>query len=199
MWRFLGPLAVFAVLVGFFALGLKYADYHSDVPSPLIGKPAPQFALNEVQENRGTFASQDMRGTVWMLNVWATWCESCREEHQVLVDFSRQNVVPVIGLDYEELRGDAGIDRSELAKLSPAEELKLARQRATQWLSERGNPYTQTALDLDGSVGIDYGVYGVPETYIIDKSGIIRYKYIGPITVEALQDNILPVIRKLKG
>ncbi len=197
MMRFLVPLVLFVILVGFFWKGLQLNP--SDVPSPLIDKPAPQFSLKQLQDTQNNFASQDMRGKVWLLNVWATWCASCREEHPVLVDFSRQNIAPVIGLNYEELRGDAGIDKTQVDKLSPDEELKFARERAQKWLSERGNPYLLTALDLDGSVGIDYGVYGVPETYVIDQQGIIRYKYIGPITREALQSEILPIIRKLKG
>lgn len=197
MLRFLVPLALFAVLAAFFWKGLALNP--GEVPSPLIGKPAPQFSLNELQDAGHTFASQDMRGKVWMLNVWASWCASCRDEHPVLLSFARQNIVPVVGLNYEELRGDAGIDKNEIAKLSPQDELKFARQRAEQWLGERGNPYTKTALDLDGSVGIDYGVYGVPETYVIDQNGIIRYKYIGPITPDALQSEILPLIRKLQG
>jgi cytochrome c biogenesis protein CcmG/thiol:disulfide interchange protein DsbE len=197
MWRFLVPLVLFVVLAGFFWKGLDLNP--GEVPSPLIGKPAPAFSLKELQDTGRDFASQDMRGKVWMLNVWATWCASCRDEHPVLVSLARQNIVPVVGLNYEELRGDAGIDKNEIAKLSPQDELKFARQRAEQWLNERGNPYAATALDLDGSVGIDYGVYGVPETYVIDKDGVIRYKYIGPITPEALQSEILPVVRKLQG
>jgi cytochrome c biogenesis protein CcmG/thiol:disulfide interchange protein DsbE len=197
MLRYLVPLGLFVVLVGFFWKGLQLNP--SDVPSPLINKPAPHFSLKRLEDTQHDFVSQDMRGKVWLLNVWATWCESCREEHSVLVDFARRNIVPVVGLNYEELRGDAGLDRREVDKLSPEQELKLARDRARQWLDERGNPYTMTALDLDGSVGIDYGVYGVPETYVIDRDGIIRYKYIGPLTPDALQNDIVPLIRKLKG
>jgi cytochrome c biogenesis protein CcmG/thiol:disulfide interchange protein DsbE len=197
MLRYLVPLGLFVVLVGFFWKGLQLNP--SDVPSPLINKPAPQFSLKRLQDTQHDFVSQDMRGKVWLLNVWATWCESCREEHSVLVDFAHRNIVPVVGLNYEELRGDAGLDRREVDKLSPEQELKLARDRARQWLDERGNPYTMTALDLDGSVGIDYGVYGVPETYVIDRDGIIRYKYIGPITPDALQKEIIPLVRKLQG
>ena len=197
MMRFIVPLVVFVILVGFFWKGLTL--HPSDVPSPLINKPAPQFTLNRLQDTQHKFASQEMQGKVWMLNVWATWCESCREEHPVLVDFSRRNILPVVGLNYEEMRGDAGIDKLELDKLSPEDELKFARQRAQKWLSERGNPYTLTALDIDGNVGIDFGVYGVPESYIIDKTGIIRYKVTGPVTQEELQSKIIPLIRKLKG
>lgn len=197
MMRYLVPLAIFVVLVGFLWKGLQI---HPDVvPSPLIGKPAPAFSLPQVKSDRTNFSSQDMRGKVWILNVWASWCMSCREEHSTLIAFARQNIVPIIGLNYEELRGDSGIDKTEVEKLSPGEELKFARQRALKWLTDRGNPYVNTVLDLDGNVGVDYGVYGVPETYIIDKKGIIRYKYIGPITAEALQTDILPLIRKLQG
>jgi cytochrome c biogenesis protein CcmG/thiol:disulfide interchange protein DsbE len=187
MLRYLIPLAVFVVLVGFLWKGLALDP--SEVPSPLIGKAAPEFSLPQLKNEQTKFSSQDMRGKVWLLNVWASWCESCREEHSTLVAFSRQNIVPLIGLNYEELRGDSGIDKTEVEKLSPAEELKYARERA----------YQRVVMDLDGSVGIDYGVYGVPETYIIDQKGVIRYKYIGPITDQALQSDILPLIRKLKG
>jgi cytochrome c biogenesis protein CcmG/thiol:disulfide interchange protein DsbE len=197
MLRFLIPLALFIVLAGFLWKGL---DIHPDVvPSPLIGKAAPAFSLPELKNEQTKFSSQDMHGKVWLLNVWASWCGSCREEHSTLVAFSRQNIAPLIGLNYEELRGDSGIDKTEVEKLSPAEELKYARQRAQKWISDRGNPYQRVVMDLDGSVGIDYGVYGVPETYVIDQKGVIRYKYIGPITDQALRSDILPLIRKLKG
>ena len=197
MMRYLIPLAIFVVLVGFLWKGLHMDP--SEVPSPLIGKAAPEFTLPQLKNEQTKFSSQDMRGKVWLLNVWASWCESCREEHSTLVAFSRQNIVPVIGLNYEELRGDSGIDKTEVEKLSPAEELKYARERAQKWISDRGNPYQRVVMDLDGNVGIDYGVYGVPETYVIDQKGVIRYKYIGPITNQALQSDILPLIRKLKG
>jgi cytochrome c biogenesis protein CcmG/thiol:disulfide interchange protein DsbE len=195
--KFLVPLAIFLVLVGFFWKGLQLNP--GEVPSPLIDKPAPSFSLPQVQNVQTNFSSQDMRGKVWLLNVWASWCESCREEHPALVAFARQNLVPMVGLNYEELRGDGSIDKAQIAKLTPDEELKLARQRAQQWLSQRGDPYVLTALDLDGQVGIDYGVYGVPETYVIDREGVIRHKHIGPITDQVLQDEILPIVRKLKG
>jgi len=197
MMRFLIPLVVFVVLVGFLWKGLALNP--GEVPSPLIDKAAPSFSLPQVQNAQTNFASRDMRGKVWLLNVWASWCESCREEHPTLVAFAHQNLVPMVGLNYEELRGDGSIDKAQIDKLSPDEELKFARQRAQQWLNQRGDPYVLTALDLDGQVGIDYGVYGVPETYVIDQQGIIRYKHIGPITDQVLQDEILPVVRKLKG
>ncbi len=193
MKRFLWPLAIFGVLVGFLAVGLNH-DPH-EVPSPLIGKPAPAFSLPQLT-GAGEFSPQQMRGKVWLLNVWSTWCVSCRAEHAYLVEVAQQSGIPIIGLNYKEVRGDSEIDAS---KMKPADELLLVRQRANAWIAEHGNPYQLSALDLDGRVGIDYGVYGVPETYLIDREGIIRYKQIGPVTPEAMQTKILPLMQKLNS
>jgi len=174
MKRFLLPLGIFIVLVGFLAVGLRLDP--RKVPSPLIDKPAPQFTLPELMDPQRTFSQKDMLGKVWLLNVWASWCVSCREEHPVLVEFSKRNIVPVYGLNYKDDRKDA-----------------LA------WLARLGNPYTMSIMDRDGRVGIDYGVYGVPETYVIDKQGVIRYKQIGAITHQNLQQKILPLIAELQA
>ena len=174
MKRFLIPLGIFVVLVGFLAVGLRLNP--REVPSPLIDKPAPPFTLPELVDPQRTFSQKDMLGKVWMLNVWASWCVSCREEHPVLVAFSKRNIVPVYGLNYKDDRKDA-----------------LA------WLSKLGDPYTMSIMDRDGRIGIDYGVYGVPETYVIDKQGVIRYKQIGPVTPEVLEAKILPLVKKLQG
>jgi len=174
MKRFLLPLGIFIVLVGFLAVGLRLDP--RKVPSPLIDKPAPQFTLPELMDPQRTFSQKDMLGKVWLLNVWASWCVSCREEHPVLVEFSKRNIVPVYGLNYKDDRKDA-----------------LA------WLARLGNPYTMSIMDRDGRVGIDYGVYGVPETYVIDKQGVIRYKQIGPVTPEILDAKIVPLVKKLQG
>jgi len=174
MKRFLIPLGIFVVLVGFLAVGLRLNP--REVPSPLIDKPAPPFTLPELVDPQRTFSQKDMLGKVWMLNVWASWCVSCREEHPVLVAFSKRNIVPVYGLNYKDDRKDA-----------------LA------WLSRLGDPYTMSIMDRDGRIGIDYGVYGVPETYVIDKQGVIRYKQIGPVTHEVLEAKILPLVKKLQG
>jgi cytochrome c biogenesis protein CcmG/thiol:disulfide interchange protein DsbE len=171
--KFLIPLVFFFALVGFLAVGLK-RDPH-EVPSPLIDKPAPAFRIAQLGAPDALFSPEDVKGKVWMLNVWASWCVSCREEHPLLVDLARTQVVPLIGLDYKDKREDA---------------LALLRVQ--------GNPYQLSAFDAAGRVGIDYGVYGVPETYVIDKNGVIRYKQIGPITREALDQTILPLIEKLK-
>lgn len=173
MKRFLLPLAIFLIVVGFLFKGLNLDP--REVPSPLVGKPAPQFSLPRLDDGQKTFSPKDMLGQVWLFNVWASWCVACREEHPILVALSKENIVPVYGMDYKDTREDA-----------------------EQWLNQGGNPYLATAVDADGRVGIDYGVYGVPETYVIDKAGIIAYKQIGPITEEVLRDKILPLVKRLQ-
>jgi cytochrome c biogenesis protein CcmG/thiol:disulfide interchange protein DsbE len=166
------PLGLFIVLVAFLLIGLR-RDPH-EVPSPLINKPAPAFRLPQLQVPARTFSAQEMRGKVWVLNVWATWCVACREEHPLLVEYSRTGAVPIYGLDYKD-------DRTA----------------ALQLLEEEGNPYVLTVSDTDGRVAIDYGVYGAPESYLIDRDGVIRFKQIGPITEDVWQTKILPLARQL--
>ena len=173
MGRFLIPLGVFVVLLGFLFVGLRLDP--REVPSPLINKPAPAFELPRLHEPDTKLSQKDLLGKVWLLNVWASWCVSCRQEHPLLVEFSRRNVVPIYGLNYKDTPNDA-----------------LA------WLKQFGNPYTSSIQDRDGRVGIDFGVYGVPETFVIDKKGVIRYKQIGPITTEALNSKILPLLKELE-
>ena len=172
--RFAIPLAVFVALAAFLAVGLTRDP--REVPSPFIGKPAPDFKLTQLADEKLAFAPADMKGKVWLLNVWASWCVSCRVEHPLLVEMSKKNVVPIVGLNYKDGRGEG-----------------------MQWLQRFGNPYSLSAFDADGKVGIDYGVYGVPETFVIDKKGVIRYKQIGPITPEALEKTLLPLIRELNA
>jgi cytochrome c biogenesis protein CcmG/thiol:disulfide interchange protein DsbE len=167
------PLAIFVVLMAFLYIGL-YRDPR-EVPSPLIDKPAPAFALSQLHDPERKLTNADLKGKVWLLNVWASWCASCRDEHPLLMQLAAANTVPIYGLDYKD-KPDAG--------------------RA--WLAQNGNPYTASAVDLDGRVGIDYGVYGVPETFVIDKQGIVRYKQIGPLTPDSLQRKILPLIKDLQ-
>jgi len=169
---FLLPLVGFALLIGFLAVGLKRDP--REIPSPFIGKPAPAFTLTQLQDQNKTFSPKDMLGKVWLLNVWASWCVSCREEHPVLLDFAKQNVVPIMGLNYKDGRKE-GVDT----------------------LSQMGDPYQLSAFDADGRVGIDYGVYGVPETFVIDKQGVIRDKIIGVITPEIVTQKLLPLIKEL--
>ncbi len=172
--RALIPLGVFAVLVVFLAIGL-FRDPR-EVPSPLIDKPAPPFSLAQLHQSSTVMTPADLKGRVWLLNVWASWCVSCRQEHPLLVELGKSGVVPIYGLNYKDQR-DA----------------------ALKWLDEFGNPYQASLVDADGRVGIDYGVYGVPETFVIDRNGVIRYKQIGPITPAALRDKILPLVRELQG
>lgn len=192
MNRYYWILGAFAALVVLLAIGL--GNDPRDVPSPLVGKPAPAFELNVLATPEKTLGPKDMQGKVWLLNVWSSWCVSCRQEHPVLVEFSHNSQVPLIGLNYKEVRGDGGFD---MGKMSADDERKLAFERANQWLAQHGNPYTLTVMDLDGRVGIDYGVYGVPETYVIDKAGTIRMKHTGPISPDVLAQKILPLIAEL--
>lgn len=173
MNRFLLPLGVFGVLVVFLAIGLNLNP--REVPSPLVNKPVPAFKLAQLEQPGLEFSQKDMLGQVWLLNVWASWCVSCREEHPILVEFSRARVAPLIGLNYK--------DKSVEAKA---------------WLKQFGDPYVLSVTDFDGRVGIDFGVYGVPETFVIDRAGVIRYKQIGPVTREALEGKILPLVRQLQ-
>ncbi|HUW51746.1 MAG TPA: DsbE family thiol:disulfide interchange protein [Sulfuricella sp.] len=173
MKRFLIPLAIFLVLVGFLGVGLRL-DPH-EVPSPLIGKLAPDFNLPLLSDASRHFSPAEMRGKVWLLNVWASWCTSCRQEHETLLELARRGVVPIYGMDYKDQPADAqGV------------------------LNQAGNPYVETVMDIDGRVGINFGVYGVPETYVIDKSGMIRYKLTGPLTPENLEGKILPLLKELQ-
>jgi len=173
MTRFAIPIAVFVALVALLGVGLKLDP--REVPSPLIGKPAPHFELPQLRETTRTFTERDMRGKVWMLNVWASWCVSCRAEHPVLLDLAASGTVPIYGLNYKDKREDG-----------------LA------WLKGMGDPYTLSIYDFDGRVGIDYGVYAVPETYVIDKAGVIRYKRIGPLTPQIVKEKVLPLVRELE-
>jgi len=173
MKRFLIPLAVFVLLVGFLAVGLKLDP--REVPSPLVGKAAPAFDLPVLSQPDKRFVPGDMLGKVWLLNVWASWCVSCRDEHPVLVELSKKGVLPILGLNYKD-KGD----------------------EAQRWLKQFGDPYQLSVVDADGRIGIDYGVYGVPETYLIDTQGVIRYKQIGPLTQAILEKKVLPLAMALR-
>jgi cytochrome c biogenesis protein CcmG/thiol:disulfide interchange protein DsbE len=166
------PLAIFFLLVAFFAVGL-FRDPR-EVPSPFIGRAAPAFKLEQLHQPQAAFTPEEMRGKVWLLNVWASWCVACQAEHPLLVQMSRDKLVPIVGLNYKDKRDDG-----------------------LKWLVRHGDPYVLSAYDFEGKVGIDYGVYGVPETFVIDKQGVIRYKQIGPITPEALEKKIKPLLKEL--
>ena len=172
-WRRLLPLAIFAILVVFLFVGL-FRDPR-EVPSPLVDRPAPAFTLANLHRPAQLVATADFKGQVWLLNVWASWCVSCRVEHPLLLELAKTKAVPIVGLNYKD-KPDEGL----------------------AWLAQHGDPYTLSVVDADGRVGIDWGVYGVPETFVVDKEGVIRHKHIGPVTVDALQQTILPLVRKLQ-
>jgi len=172
--KFLLPLAAFLVLVVFLAVGLRLNP--REVPSPLVGKPAPAFEVPQLAATDKRFSPAEMKGKVWLLNVWASWCVACRVEHPLLVELASAGVVPIYGLNYKDKRDEALV-----------------------WLGRHGNPYVASLVDAEGVVGIDFGVYGVPETFVIDKEGIIRMKHIGPVTPEVLRDTILPLVKKLNA
>jgi cytochrome c biogenesis protein CcmG/thiol:disulfide interchange protein DsbE len=171
MWKFLLPAAAFLVLAVLFALGLNpKRDIHA-LPSPLIGKPAPLFTLTDVLEPNRIVSNADLKGQVYVLNVWGTWCVACREEHEALLAIARQRVVPIIGLDYMDERA-----------------------KAQQWLGQLGNPYTAVAFDTDGRTAIDWGVYGAPETFLVDGNGRVLFKFISPMTAEVWEREFMPRI-----
>ena len=166
------PLLLFAVLVGFFAKGLFLNP--REVPSPFIGKPAPAFSLPVVGAAERSFSPEEMKGKVWLLNVWAPWCVSCRQEHPVLMSLARERAVPIVGLNWKDK------DRE-----------------AERLLAQHGNPYIAVPDDLSGRTGIDYGVTGTPETYLIDQAGVIRMKHVGPITPEVWEKKFEPKLKEL--
>ena len=171
MLKFLLPFAAFAALVVLFAFGLNpRRDIHA-LPSPLIGKAAPEFTLTDVLDATRMVSNSTLKGQVYVLNVWATWCIACREEQEDLLAISRQKAVPIIGLDYRDQR-----------------------DKAVQWLAQLGNPYAAVAFDGDGRTAIEWGVYGAPETYLVDTQGIVIYKFISPVTQEVWQKEFLPRI-----
>ena len=169
MNRFVIPLGVFGLLVVVLAIGIKHSPDKGTIVSPLLGKPAPEFALPSLTDANRIVKSSDLRGRWYIFNVWGTWCGGCRQEHSVLLEMRRANVVPIIGMDWKD---------------SESEALAL--------LTQEGNPYEVVAVDKDGREAIDWGVYGAPETFLVNDKGIIVYKYIGPLTLEAWQKEFLP-------
>lgn len=174
--QFMTPLIIFGLLVVLLVVGLIKAKYIRDVPSPLIGKPVPEFALPTVEDEKQIFTSKELNGKVSLINIWASWCVSCRAEHEVLNYAAQKEGLKIYGINYKDDLADARL-----------------------WLKNRGNPYVKSAFDANGLLGIDWGVYGVPETFVIDKKGSIRYKHTGPIYAEDLKNIIIPCIKSLES
>ena len=174
MTRYLLPLGIFVALVALLFVGLRLDP--REVPSPLIDKPAPAFSLPQLHDPNKTLSREDLLGKVYLLNVWASWCVSCRDEQPVLMQFAQTQQVDIYGFNYKDQRTEA-----------------------LRWLEMFGNPYVASVSDTDGRVGIDWGVYGVPETFVIDREGIIRYKHIGPVSQADLDTVLLPKVRELQG
>ena len=167
------PIAMLALLVALLAIGLQRDP--REIPSPLIGKPVPHFELAPVRGRALGLSSTDLKGEVSLVNVFASWCVACRDEHPLLMQLKREGLVPIHGLDYKDQPADA-----------------------QKWLDDMGDPYTRTGADIDGRVGIDWGVYGVPETFVIDRDGRIAYKHIGPITPQFVEQTLRPLIARLR-
>jgi cytochrome c biogenesis protein CcmG/thiol:disulfide interchange protein DsbE len=172
--RFILPLGIFILMVGLLGYGLTLDP--KKIPSPLIDKPAPDFSLSSLYAPEEKLSSKDLLGQVWVLNVWASWCIACRAEHAIITELANRNMVDIVGLNYKDHPEDG-----------------------RRWLKQFGNPYTSSLMDIDGRVGIDWGVYGVPETFIIGKDGRIKYKHIGPVTKESLKSEIVPALKELLG
>jgi cytochrome c biogenesis protein CcmG/thiol:disulfide interchange protein DsbE len=174
MLKYIIPFVLFIVMAVFLALGLNLKP--SEIPSPLLNKPAPVFSAAKLNDPNVKLAPADLKGKVWLFNVWASWCVSCRAEHPILNQLAKQQAVIIVGLNYK--------DDPEAAK---------------KWLSTLGNPYNDSVMDTDGRIGIDWGVYGVPETFVMDKQGIVRYKHTGPVTEDDVKNTFLPLISKLQA
>jgi cytochrome c biogenesis protein CcmG/thiol:disulfide interchange protein DsbE len=166
------PVLLFAILTVFLLRGLSRDP--REIPSPLIGKPAPVFTLPELKQPDRTWSPQAMTGKVWLLNVFASWCVPCLVEHPVLVQLSRDGVLPIVGFNYKDEPG-----------------------AARAWLDKHGDPYAAIVADRTGQVALDYGVYGVPETFLVDRAGVIRFKHVGPLTPEVVSARLMPLVREL--
>jgi cytochrome c biogenesis protein CcmG, thiol:disulfide interchange protein DsbE len=173
MWRYILPLAIFLLLMLTFWRGLALDP--GEVPSPLVGKPVPAFVMESLRDGESVVSDADLRGRVSLLNVWGTWCPGCHEEHHLLMRLAEEEGVSILGLNYRD-----------------------DRQAALRWLSRVGDPYLRSGYDPQGRVALDWGVYGAPETFVVDHRGIIRHKHIGPLTEDIIERRLLPMLRRLE-
>ncbi len=172
--KYVLPLVTFLVIGWFLMRGLDRNP--REIPSPLIGKPAPDFSLPLLADMGKTWSPAQLKGEVWLLNVWGSWCSACQIEHPLLMDLAKARAAPLVGLAWKDMP-----DNSK------------------SWLKKFGDPYDPAVMDFKGKVAIDYGVYGAPETFVIDKQGIVRYKHVGPITLELVNSKLLPLLVELKA
>ena len=186
-WVFV-PLALFLAMVVFLGVGLTRNP--QEIPSPLIGRPAPAFEL-PVVGGPGVFNAAQFKGQLTLVNLWATWCAGCKEEHPILMALARQPGLKMVGINYKELQA------SELSGQEPlsAESVQKATARSQAWLQKNGQAFGVNLLDMDGRVGMDFGVYGLPETYLIDREGVVRFKHAGALTPDVVQQKLLPLLR----
>ena len=172
MSKFLLPLGAFVLLAIVLGIGIQRAPEKGTIASPLIGRPAPDFALTTLTDSRRTVRSADLKGRPYLLNVWGTWCAGCRTEHEMLLEAQRTGLAPLIGLNWKD-----------------------EDSRALEWLARLGNPYETVLVDRDGRTAIDWGVYGAPETFLVDASGIVIYKHVGPLTQDVWTQQFIPRLR----
>lgn len=172
--RFVIPVAIFTAIAWFLMKGLDRNP--REIPSPLIGKPAPMFSLPITHDLSRAWTPEAMRGQIWLLNVWGSWCAACQVEHPVFNDLAKSGELPIVGIAWKDMPDNS-----------------------IAWLRKLGNPYMVVVSDIKGGVAIDYGVYGAPETFLIDQHGVIRFKQVGPVTRDVLQNKVLPMVRQLRG
>lgn len=170
MSRYLLPLVAVLTLIVFLVIGLTKGDPRA-LPSPYIGKPAPKFELPKLKDPSDTIGSEDLAGQVSLVNVWATWCVQCRAEHQFLLDLKAQGEIPIYGINWRDTRPEA-----------------------LRWLQQLGDPYIASGFDVDGVVGIDWGVYGAPESFLVSADGVVLYKQLGPLSWEIWERDFVPLI-----
>jgi cytochrome c biogenesis protein CcmG/thiol:disulfide interchange protein DsbE len=174
MWRYALPIAAFLIVAGFLYRGLSLNPRY--IPSPMVGQPAPEFSLPSLRDPSTEIGTADMRGQLSLLNVWGTWCVECRYEHAFLLELSRTSGIPIYGFN-----------------------LKDDRESALEWLATLGDPYVESAADVEGYVAVDWGIYGAPETFLIDRDGTILHKHISPLTPDTWARDFLPIVREKCG